>query len=65
MTDVKIWESIQYMDHEGMDILRKGSKKGTARVFKEYLDRTEVSVLQFPRCSSVGSQALLWGKSQD
>ena len=39
--DVPVWKSIQYMDHEGMDILR--SPVGAKKEWEAYLDRTKVS----------------------
>lgn len=41
--DVPIWKSIQYMDHEAMDILRYPAKKGTVEEWEAYLARTKVS----------------------
>ena len=38
-----IWESIQYMDHEAIEILRGAGKEGTGKKFREYLRRTGVS----------------------
>ncbi|KAH8086820.1 MEMO1 family [Filobasidium floriforme] len=35
-----IWESIQYMDHEAIEILRGAGKEGTGKKFREYLRRT-------------------------
>lgn len=39
----EIWESIQYMDHEGMDILREPAAEGADRAWSDYLARTKVS----------------------
>ncbi|GHJ84057.1 hypothetical protein NliqN6_0459 [Naganishia liquefaciens] len=38
--ETPIWQSIQYMDHEAMDILREGGREGTGRAFRQYLKRT-------------------------
>jgi hypothetical protein len=37
-----IWKSIQYMDHEGMDLLRKPALKGAVDAWESYLGRTKV-----------------------
>lgn len=37
-----IWKSIQYMDHEGMDLLRKPALKGAVDAWESYLARTKV-----------------------
>lgn len=52
----EIWESIQYMDHEAMDILREPAAKGASEAWEAYLSRTKVcsrfiSVVQ-RRCPS-------------
>lgn len=39
---VPIWESIQAMDHEAIDILRHGGQEGCGKEFKKYLSRTRV-----------------------
>ena len=41
--ETPIWQSIQYMDHEAMEILRKGGREGTGKEFRKYLKRTGVS----------------------
>ena len=41
--DTPIFKSIQYMDHEAIDILRKPAEKGTVEEWHAYLDRTHVS----------------------
>ena len=38
----EIWESIQYMDHEGMDILRRPAAEGADVAWEAYLARTKV-----------------------
>lgn len=38
-----IWKSIQYMDHEGMDLLRHPATKGAVDAWESYLSRTKVS----------------------
>ncbi|KAJ9117982.1 hypothetical protein QFC20_000263 [Naganishia adeliensis] len=38
--ETPIWQSIQYLDHEAMDILRNGGKEGTGKEFRKYLKRT-------------------------
>ncbi|KAJ9103991.1 hypothetical protein QFC21_002454 [Naganishia friedmannii] len=38
--ETPIWQSIQYMDHEAMEILRNGGKEGTGKEFRKYLKRT-------------------------
>ncbi|KAI5449505.1 hypothetical protein NCC49_004649 [Naganishia albida] len=40
LLETPIWQSIQYMDHEAMDILRNGGKEGTGKEFRAYLKRT-------------------------
>ena len=40
---VPIWQSIQYMDHEGIDILRRPAEDGAVEKWQAYLDRTKVS----------------------
>ncbi|KAJ9107058.1 hypothetical protein QFC19_002928 [Naganishia cerealis] len=42
--ETPIWQSIQYMDHEAMDILRNGGKEGTGKEFRKYLRRTGVRI---------------------
>lgn len=42
-----IWESIRYMDHEGMDILRYPAEKGALEKWEAYLARTKVSRVFF------------------
>jgi len=37
-----IWKSIQYMDHEGMDLLRKPARPGAVEEWEAYLSRTKV-----------------------
>ncbi|ORX37967.1 MEMO1 family [Kockovaella imperatae] len=39
-SDTPIWRSIQYMDHEGIDILRKPAEQSTAENWHRYLERT-------------------------
>lgn len=41
--DVPIWKSIQYMDHEGMDLLRSPAKPGAIDEWEAYLARTNAS----------------------
>ena len=43
----EIWESIQYMDHEGMDILREPAANGADKAWSDYLARTKVSSGRF------------------
>ncbi len=38
----KIWESIQAMDHEAMEVLKDAGEEGCVKRFREYLERTEV-----------------------
>lgn len=38
-----IWQSIQYMDHEGMDLIRRPAEKGAVAAWERYLTRTKVS----------------------
>lgn len=40
--DVPIWKSIQYMDHEGMDLLRAPARDGAVEEWEAYLARTKV-----------------------
>lgn len=40
-----IWQSIQYMDHEGMNILREAGEEGAVERWEEYLSRTGVCVV--------------------
>lgn len=47
LLETPIWQSIQYMDHEAMDILRNGGNEGTGKEFRAYLKRTGVSVCVF------------------
>jgi len=42
-TDSPIWKSIQFMDHEGMDLLRRPAEDGAKEKWEAYLDRTKVS----------------------
>lgn len=39
-----IWQSIQYMDHEGMDLLRRPAEEGAKEKWEAYLDRTKASL---------------------
>lgn len=39
-----IWKSIQYMDHEGMDLLRKPALKGAVDAWESYLARTKNTI---------------------
>jgi AmmeMemoRadiSam system protein B len=39
-----IWKSIQYMDHEGMDLLRKPALKGAVDAWESYLGRTKNTI---------------------
>jgi hypothetical protein len=41
--DVPIWKSIQYMDHEGMDLLRSPARDGAVEEWESYLARTKAS----------------------
>jgi hypothetical protein len=41
--DAPIWKSIQYMDHEAMDILRAPARPGAVDEWEAYLSRTKVS----------------------
>jgi hypothetical protein len=38
-----IWQSIQYMDHEGMALLRRPAARGAVNEWERYLARTKVS----------------------
>jgi hypothetical protein len=51
LLETPIWQSIQYMDHEAMDILRNGGKEGTGKEFRKYLKRTGVSALFADLCN--------------
>ncbi|UOH82327.1 AmmeMemoRadiSam system protein B [Cryptococcus neoformans] len=42
--DVPIWKSIEYMDHEGMDLLRKPGEEGAVEKWHGYLDRTKNTI---------------------
>ena len=41
---VEIWKSIQYMDHEGIEILRTPGAKGKVEEWAGYLRRTGVGL---------------------
>ena len=53
---VPIWQSIQYMDHEGIDLLRRPAEFGAVEKWMAYLARTGVrgpsSNLTLPACSA-------------
>ncbi|WWD04109.1 AmmeMemoRadiSam system protein B [Kwoniella europaea PYCC6329] len=42
--NVPIWKSIQYMDHEGMDLLRHPAEEGAVEKWEAYLDRTKNTI---------------------
>lgn len=42
--DTPIWRSIEYMDHEGMDLLRTPGSFGAVEKWEAYLARTKVSL---------------------
>jgi hypothetical protein len=42
--DTPIWRSIEYMDHEGMDLLRAPGSFGAVEKWEAYLARTKVSL---------------------
>lgn len=42
---VPIWQSIQYLDHQGIDLLRQPAGEGAVEKWEAYLDRTKVSYL--------------------
>ncbi|OCF43473.1 hypothetical protein I317_02622 [Kwoniella heveanensis CBS 569] len=42
--DVPIWKSIQFMDHEGMDLLKKPAEFGASEKWEAYLDRTKNTI---------------------
>jgi hypothetical protein len=41
--ETPIWRSIEYMDHEGMDLLRQPGGYGAVEKWEAYLARTKVS----------------------
>jgi hypothetical protein len=41
--ETPIWRSIEYMDHEGMDLLRAPGAQGAVEKWEVYLSRTKVS----------------------
>ncbi|WWC65628.1 AmmeMemoRadiSam system protein B [Kwoniella dejecticola CBS 10117] len=41
---VPIWKSIQYMDHEGMDLLRRPAETGALERWEAYLARTKNTI---------------------
>ncbi|WVQ79438.1 AmmeMemoRadiSam system protein B [Cryptococcus sp. DSM 104549] len=41
---VPIWASIQYMDHEGMDLLRQPAETGALERWEAYLERTKNTI---------------------
>lgn len=43
-TDVPIWKSIQYMDHEGMELLKDPTRPGAVDEWLAYLKRTENTI---------------------
>ncbi|WWC93045.1 AmmeMemoRadiSam system protein B [Kwoniella dendrophila CBS 6074] len=43
-SEIPIWKSIQYMDHEGMDLLRYPAEFGAAEKWEAYLDRTKNTI---------------------
>jgi hypothetical protein len=42
--DVPIWKSIEYMDHLGMDLLRRPAEFGAVEKWEGYLEATKVGV---------------------
>ncbi|KAL1408294.1 hypothetical protein Q8F55_005100 [Vanrija albida] len=42
--EAPIWKSIQYMDHEGMDLLRTPARKGAVEEWERYLARTKNTI---------------------
>ncbi|WVW86653.1 AmmeMemoRadiSam system protein B [Kwoniella bestiolae CBS 10118] len=42
--DTPIWKSIQYMDHEGMDLLRHPAEEGAVRRWEAYLWKTKNTI---------------------
>ncbi|RSH87910.1 uncharacterized protein EHS24_000428 [Apiotrichum porosum] len=42
--DAPIWKSIQFMDHEGMDLLRKPARQGAVEEWEAYLARTKNTI---------------------
>ncbi|ORY34949.1 MEMO1 family [Naematelia encephala] len=42
--DTPIWKSIQYMDHEGMDLLRDPAGEGSVEKWLAYLDHTKNTI---------------------
>ncbi|ODN78410.1 AmmeMemoRadiSam system protein B [Cryptococcus amylolentus CBS 6039] len=42
--DVPIWRSTEYMDHEGMAILRNPAKQGAVDEWHDYLERTKNTI---------------------
>jgi hypothetical protein len=41
--ETPIWRSIEYMDHEGMDLLRTPGSEGAVEKWEAYLATTKVS----------------------
>ncbi|WWD20094.1 AmmeMemoRadiSam system protein B [Kwoniella shandongensis] len=42
--DVPIWKSIEYMDHEGMELLRRPGEEGAVEKWEAYLDETKNTI---------------------
>ncbi|WVR08271.1 AmmeMemoRadiSam system protein B [Kwoniella sp. DSM 27419] len=42
--NIPIWKSIQFMDHEGMDMLRQPAEFGAAEKWEAYLDETKNTI---------------------
>ena len=71
--EVPIWKSIQFMDHEGMDLLRRPAEFGALEKWEAYLARTNVSLTITHRANTrltqsrtrfvAGIQSLFWSIS--
>jgi hypothetical protein len=60
--ETPIWRSIEYMDHEGMDLLRTPGSEGAVEKWEAYLATTKVSTC-CPERDELMEEYDLWTKS--
>jgi hypothetical protein len=60
--ETPIWRSIEYMDHEGMDLLRTPGSEGAVEKWEAYLATTKVSTC-FQGTWGLMEEFDLWTKS--
>lgn len=53
----EIWESIQYMDHEGIELLRRPGEFGAREKWEGYLDETQVSRVRSKHTRTFGEHS--------